>query len=168
MKDQLRKTRRQNRRSNRRLPFEIVELERRDVPSGTQLLFDFGTPDSPVSQGYQRVSEKSTFQTTVGFGWLSGGKIQSADTQVGSALTRDYNFGRDAGTFLAQVPAGTYTVTVTLGDPTARSGGRTSVFLEDTLVETVTTQGNQSVSANLHGHRHGRGPITRSKGCWAW
>src|SRR5262249_8777296 len=74
---------------------------------------------------------------------------------TGNALVRDFHYGRD-GTFLADVPNGTYDVVIGLGDPAAKRDFM-SVWAEGTrLAADVTTQKNQVFEV--------RGPATGTDG----
>ncbi|MHC4717410.1 MAG: BACON domain-containing protein, partial [Planctomycetota bacterium] len=78
------------------------------------LYLDFGTAASPVASGYARVSPSTVYNATSGYGW-AGGTIWNKDRETGSDLERDFNF-HSSVTFLADVPPGTYQVTLWLGD----------------------------------------------------
>ena len=70
-----------------------------------------------------------------GYGWQSG-KICSADRKTGTALDRDLNLTAD-GTFVVDVPNGTYDVTLRLGDLGTTAHDQMGVFLEGKQVDTV-------------------------------
>jgi len=76
--------------------------------------YDFGTPTSPVAIGWTQVTNKTTYSAARGYGWLSG-KISSANRTAATATDRDVNYTRD-GTFVVNVPNGTYIVRAYLGD----------------------------------------------------
>jgi fibronectin type 3 domain-containing protein len=99
--------------------------------------FDFGTPTSPVEQGYRRVSSKTVYSSTLGYGW-QGGKITSAERMTGSRLDRDLNL-TSLGTFVLNVPNGDYLVTMRLGDLGRTAHDQMGVFVEGTQVDTVST-----------------------------
>src|SRR5205823_7181537 len=90
----------------------VEQLEAREVLSSSSAHFDFGTANSPVAAGYTQVTPATAYTASQGYGWQSGA-IQAVDRGSGSDLTRDLNFTA-AGTFAADVPNGTYTVTLTL------------------------------------------------------
>jgi len=92
-----------------------IEIDTDDDPSFTPVRLDFGTPSSPVEAGYARVEETDVYNTGVGYGWLSG-TLQSRDRAVGSDLQRDFVFASNSMSFAADVPDGTYDVTVIMGD----------------------------------------------------
>lgn len=100
--------------------------------------FDCGTPDSPVRDGYRRVTAKDAYQAEVGYGWVGGEPVglefrrpRPDPRQRGSArqfllaeafdnhrneLNRDAVASRRDLAFRLDVPNGTYRVHVTMGD----------------------------------------------------
>ena len=107
--------------------------------------FDFGTSNSPVAAGYTRVSEGTRYSTARGYGWQSG-TIKSRDRGTGSALERDLNFSPD-GTFVVDVPNGSYEITVHLGDRGPFWHDNVGVYLEGALAGTVSTGNGQVVTS---------------------
>ncbi len=79
--------------------------------------FDFGTSSSPVQSNYTRVTEATAY-TSGGFGWTDTSTLESRDrTSQSDALRRDFVLSSSAArTFKADLPNGTYGVTVTMGD----------------------------------------------------
>lgn len=110
--------------------------------------FDFGSPASPVENGYTKVDPTTTYSPSRGYGWseIPGGYVRSETyTRPGlSDLTRDYTFTRDA-TFTVDLPNGTYAVTVTIGDP-VWSHDYQGVYLQGELVDSITIRGGGSVT----------------------
>lgn len=106
------------------------------VTGATPLKLDFGTPASPVAEGYTQVAHTTTYSEKQGYGWLSG-TIGSRDRATGTALSRDFDF-TPLGTFAVDVVNGTYDVVVTMGDKTA-AHDQMGVFIEGVQVDTVTT-----------------------------
>src|SRR5262249_28720425 len=100
----------------RRAQPSLEQLERREVMSQTTFHLDLGTSSSPVASGYQRVPLVN-YSAAQGFGWQSTSGL-SAVNRNGSALTRDFHSG-PSGTFLVDLPNGTYNVTLTMGDAKA-------------------------------------------------
>jgi hypothetical protein len=92
----------------------VVELEPRRVPSSTSYHLDFGAASSPVEPGYTGVTLEA-YSSQQGYGWQSLTGLQAVDRGVGTALTRDFIQGTD-GTFLVDLPNGTYDISPTLGD----------------------------------------------------
>ena len=85
-------------------------------PDPNNMLFDFGTPNSPLQAGYTRVSEKTTKGD---YYWKNQGVLHSRDrgAQKGiNNLNRDFVFGKSPRTFEAKARNGRYRVLVTLGD----------------------------------------------------
>jgi fibronectin type 3 domain-containing protein len=99
--------------------------------------FDFGNTKSPVEPGYQSVAHRTKYSVQTGFGWLSG-SIKALDRRTGSALDRDANLTSN-GTFVVDVPNGSYTVTVRLGDLGRTVRDEMAVFLQGVQVDLVTT-----------------------------
>jgi fibronectin type 3 domain-containing protein len=112
-----------------------VVINALDVAPAPRLRFDFGTATSPLAPRYTRVTPASAYTPTYGFGWLTG--VIGARNRTGAdPLTRDFCFTHD-GTFVADVPRGTYTVRVTVGDTTSLHD-EIGVWLEGELLGTVT------------------------------
>jgi hypothetical protein len=112
----------------------------RMVSAAAPLRYDFGTSDSPVAAGYTGVAHTASYSPATGFGWLSGA-IGSRDRATGDALTRDFN-STQLGTFVVDVPNGTYDVVTTCGDATA-AHDQMGIFLEGALTDTLTTAANE-------------------------
>jgi hypothetical protein len=104
--------------------------------------YDFGTPTSPVLNGWTRVAGTTVYTPQSGFGWLSA--VDSVDRGTPAAkLDRDFNAASSA-TFVADIPNGTYDVCVTLGD-SARARDLMAVTVEGTLRTSITTAANQFI-----------------------
>jgi uncharacterized protein DUF1566/arylsulfotransferase ASST/beta-agarase/YXIM esterase-like protein len=106
--------------------------------------YDFGTASSPVETGYTGVTESTTYSAGAGYGWQSAAS-GSVNRSSGSDLERDFVYTTSSSTFLIDVPDGTYTISITLGDmnydrPSMR------VYLEGVLVDTVSTTAGSSVT----------------------
>jgi PKD repeat protein len=126
-------------RSKRRARLRIDALEARVVPGAMAL--DMDTANSPTATGYTR-ERLVKYTTTNHAGWQSTTGMGAVLRTTGSALVRDFHYGRD-GTFLADVPNGTYDVVIGLGDPAVKRDFM-SVWAEGTrLAADVTTQKNQ-------------------------
>ncbi len=111
--------------------------------SGFTARFDFGTATSPVAAGYTRVTPSITYNTTRGYGWQSG-VIDSRDYGNGTDLTRDLNFTTQ-GTFAADLPNGSYRVTLNLGNA-LWAKEQMGVFLEGSQVDSVNAAAGQVVT----------------------
>ncbi len=109
--------------------------------------YDFGTASSTLSPGYTAVSEAVTYTASRGYGW-SAGQIRSADRGGRSAVLKDFNFTTD-GTFLVNLPNGTYTVDLILGDTGGYAHDNMGVYLEGLLVATVSTNPGQVVARSF-------------------
>ena len=114
----------------------LVQVTDDDLPP-FESHYDFGTSNSPVTAGYNPVSEGTNYTTARGYGWQSG-TINGRDRSTGSALERDLNFTSD-GTFVVNVPNATYSVTVRLGDKGPHVHDLMGVYLEGAQVDTVST-----------------------------
>ena len=104
------------RSAKRRVCLRVESLEVRDVPSAT-LALDFNTMMSATAKGYTGV--KPVLYSTVNhLGWESLDGIRAGNRLAGNALDRDVQTGTD-GTFLADVPNGTYDLVLGVGDVAA-------------------------------------------------
>ena len=99
--------------------------------------FDFGTANSPLETGYQRVTERTKYTAAFGYGWQTG-KIRSADRKTGTALDGDLNLTAK-GTFVVDVPNGTYRVEARLGDAGNYAHDQMGLSLEGIPADPVTT-----------------------------
>src|SRR5262245_47803902 len=94
----------------------LEQLESRDLLSAYHL--DFGTVNngvpSPVAPGYVGVA-LTAYSPSVGYGWDNLTGLSATDRGTSDPLTRDFHSGPD-GTFLIDLPNGTYDVSPTLGD----------------------------------------------------
>jgi hypothetical protein len=112
-------------------------------PQFTAVSFDFGTASSPVASGFKQVTSTTTYVSSVGYGWLSG-TIQEFDRKGNlTDLNRDFNQTTD-GTFVVNVPAGTYSVTITMGDAKLARDNM-GVWLEGVQVDMVSTAAGQFI-----------------------
>lgn len=82
--------------------------------SNPGLHFHFGPDNSPAALGYTKVPVVN-YTPGRGYGWSGIAGIGARDRNTADALTTHFETGRD-GTFLVDLPDGTYTVTVSLGD----------------------------------------------------
>jgi PKD repeat protein len=136
---------RRRHRQKRRSYLDLASLESRELPS-TTLQFDFGTATSPVASKYQKVTDTTVYQPSRGYGWLSG-QIGSTDLGPGTypaKVFRDFDYTAN-GAFGVDLPNGTYTVTLMVGDATA-GHDQMGVFFEGQLVDTLTVQANQFIT----------------------
>ena len=113
------------------------------VPPAAPRRFDFGTATSPVADGFTGVHPGTAYAVAAGFGWAAG-TIDARDRATWGDLNRDFNF-TPLGTFVVDLPNGTYDVALTVGDA-AGSHDEIGVFLEGTLVDTVSPGRNALVS----------------------
>jgi YD repeat-containing protein len=118
------------------------------VPRTAATRFDFGTSGSPVEAGTTQVVHTTSYSASLGYGW-SLGTISSVDRGSSySALQRDLNYTTD-GTFEVALPLGLYDVTAILGDPVF-THDQMEVYLEGTLVDTMTTTATTPVMARTY------------------
>ncbi len=106
--------------------------------------FDFGTASSPVAASHTQVTPATIYSASRGYGWQSGA-IGAVHQRYSTGLTRDLIYTRIA-TFAVDVPNGTYTVTVTLGDRGPYAHDQQGIFLEGSQVDSVNTAAGQIVS----------------------
>lgn len=106
--------------------------------------FDFGTSSSPVAAGFVGVSPATTFNGTLGYGWLSV-PVQAVDRSSGTALTRDLVYERQLN-FGVNAVEGTYDVTLTIGDAGPYGHDLMGVFLEGSQIDLVTTAAGQVIT----------------------
>jgi fibronectin type 3 domain-containing protein len=104
--------------------------------------FDFGTSGSPVASGYTRVTEATAYSAGT-YGWTDTSLIQSRDRGApADELNRDLalNDSGGIGTFNVDLPNGSYSVTVRMGDHdyahdnvqiSADGGGGSSIVVPD-------------------------------------
>ena len=104
----------------------------------SSLRFDFGTAGSPVEDGYFQISPSSNYTSATGYGMQSG-FVMAADRFTGTPLSRDFLYGSDF-TFAADLPNGSYDVTLTVGDESRYAHDNMAVFLEGMQVDTVSTR----------------------------
>jgi hypothetical protein len=93
----------------------LEELEPRRLLSSYH--FDFGTATSPVAKGYTGVPLVA-YTPQQGYGWASLTGLSAVNEATGQALTGDFHTGAD-GTFLVDLPNGSYDVMPSLGDALA-------------------------------------------------
>src|SRR5262245_27725585 len=118
------------RKQHRSARLRVEPLEHRVVPTAT-LDLDFNTNSSPTPIGYTGVKPVA-YSASTGMGWQDLTGMLALDRSTSNALTRDFQYGTD-GTFLADVPNGTYDVVVGLGDPSA-AHDMVSVWAEGQLL----------------------------------
>ena len=92
-----------------------VDIRVSGTPAGRN--YDFGTASSPVASGYNKVTEATTYSSG-GFGWTDTSTLESRDrTGVSDDVRRDFVMSSSAArTFKVDLPNGTYTVGVVMGD----------------------------------------------------
>jgi len=115
-------------------------------PAFDPLYLDFGKSNSPLADGYTRVSASDTWDGVLG--WQPGAiNLNDFDRSIGSDLHRDFNY-LESGTFSVALPNGTYDISVTLGDTDTKRQAHElmGVFLEGTQVDSVTTSPGEVVN----------------------
>lgn len=84
--------------------------------------FDFGTATSPVAPGYTKVSDKTAYAASSGYGWGDITKVSSRDRGVKSdPLASDFCLPNGTPFYL-DLANGTYTVSVLSGDAIQKAG----------------------------------------------
>ncbi len=106
--------------------------------------YDFGTSSSPVAAGYTRVTGSTVYNSTSGYGWQSA-TMGDWDRATGTDVTRDFVYGH-GGTFVVDVPNGTYSVSVVMGDAGNYGHDQMAVYIEGKQVDTVGTTYGQTVT----------------------
>jgi len=109
--------------------------------------FDFGTTKSPVEQGFERVTKATRYNVAFGFGWTTK-SVSHADRRTGSDLERDLNRVK-SGTFVVDVPNGTYQVDLLLGDRGKYAHEEMGISLENVPVDVVSTERGQIVTRSF-------------------
>jgi subtilisin family serine protease/fibronectin type 3 domain-containing protein len=111
--------------------------------------FDFGTADSPVATDYARVTHETAYSASTGFGWLLPGPaiVESVDRGTSNLLDRDLNFSYNA-TFVVDVPNGTYSVTMKIGDRGPYHHDYMGFYLEGHRVARLSTKPGQILTRN--------------------
>src|SRR5205823_10385742 len=105
------------------------------TPPYADLYLDFGvTFTSTEPAGYSLVEYTTPYNPYTRWGWTAGTDRYGWNTGSGDPLLEDYVDTADS-TFAADVPSGTYDVTVTLGAP-GRTFDQMQVSLEGTAVGT--------------------------------
>ena len=107
--------------------------------------FDFGTTTSPRAANYARIDNNTTNVAGLGYGWASG-SVGAFDRGTADDITRDANYTKSA-TFAYTAINGNYDVTITVGDThVSKAWSNMQIFLEGSLVDTVSTTAGQVVS----------------------
>ncbi len=97
----------------------------------TTWAFDFGTPTSPVADGFVGIDHENGYDAATGYGIGENAGLASRDRSTAvDPLEGDFVLG-STWQFLVDVPEGSYTVQVWAGDTlTGTSSVRTTVHLE--------------------------------------
>jgi fibronectin type 3 domain-containing protein len=121
-----------------------VAIEGLRVQQVVDVTYDFGTATSAVAAGCTQVTGSTRYSLAQGFGWQSG-SIGNVERGVGTDLTRDMNY-TGSGVFAADLPNGTYQVTLMLGDAWGFAHDQMGISLEGQQVDTVDTAAWQVVT----------------------
>lgn len=108
--------------------------------------FDFGTAGSPLLAGTTRVTDTTTYNAGLGYGWQSGvlGSRDRGALAGTNAQTRDLIFTNDA-VFAVDVENGSYDVIVQMGDA-QYAHEQMGVILENVQYDSITNAIGQVVS----------------------
>jgi hypothetical protein len=109
--------------------------------SATSWTFEFGSMHSPLASGDIRTPVVN-YNATRGFGWTNVIGMGWGNHPAATALDQTLNSGKDS-TFLANVPNGTYTITLTLGDAYAPHKAVTIYAQGVQLATGLSTQAGQ-------------------------
>ena len=106
---------------------QILDVTDDEAPPAG-FFIDFGTDSSPVASGYTRVTSAE---------WTTSLAIGDTDRALGSDLERDFVWLQDGSYTLSGVTAGTYDVTVYIGDvdPSKPARDDNDVYLQGILVD---------------------------------
>jgi fibronectin type 3 domain-containing protein len=113
--------------------------------SGAPLQYHFAPATAPAVSGYTQATEKTSYNAVLGYGWLSGSDVQSFDRGVGTNLTRAFCYTTTSATFAVDLPNGTYTVTLQMGDTVYAHQGM-GVFFQGTQVDNLSNAAGQVLS----------------------
>lgn len=107
----------------------------------TNYLYDMGTAESPVAEGYTPVHPGTLYEPKTGFGWLKT-PDGAFDTLVGkwnNSLNRDGVLAKDSLVFKADIPNGTYLLTITFGNNKSAVLNQRVYFNSELLADSVIT-----------------------------
>ena len=126
---------------------EIADMAGQDLGSGPDLFveqYDFGTSTSAVEHRFTGATD--TLHGSGRFGWVSGAVgLHAADSGQSDPLLSDSVLVED-GTFVVNVPNGTYDLTVHLGSM-QDVHDQMGLFLEGSYVETLQSIAGQIVTS---------------------
>lgn len=100
--------------------------------------FDFGP--GALQHGYLRVTEKSIYNSEIGYGFEPGAQITCIDRSGKDDLRSDFCNSDQPFYFSVRLPEGNYNVTVTLGDLAGESVTTIKAELRRLMVEKVETK----------------------------
>jgi hypothetical protein len=107
--------------------------------------FEFAPATAPAAASWTAVSDQTMYSAAQGYGWLPGATLTS--TYYGTGLAPDNAaVYTPNGTFAVDLPNGSYRVELRLGDPGTTGYGPVAVYLNGTLVDTITTTKGQILS----------------------
>jgi serine protease len=111
-------------------------------PLPTEGAFDFGTPGSPLAEGYTNATASTLYSATAGYGWTTTVGMGSRDRGSPDNLRRDLVFASTNGTFNVDLQDGEYQVILVIGDQSYTHD------LIDVYAEGIRQVNNLSVAAN--------------------
>lgn len=109
--------------------------------------FDFGTATSPLGAGATRITNTTQFSAALGYGFEGSWGRTSFDRQIGDDVNRDFVYARQLA-FTTAVSNGAYTVEVAVGDRGNYHHDLQKIFIEGSLVNTVSTAAGQVVKSS--------------------
>ncbi|MGN6543582.1 MAG: hypothetical protein ACTHK7_00920, partial [Aureliella sp.] len=108
-------------------------------------VFDFGTETSPIADSTKQVTYLNAYSSAAGYGWLAG-SIDGRDRGTPDAIKGDFDFTTSGSmTFVADLPAGSYQVTIVSGDAFYGGTGM-GVQLEGQQVDTISRRPGEFVT----------------------
>ena len=94
----------------------IFEMKVFYDPNPVLFSFDFGTSASPIETGYIGINRVTAYSTASGYGWVDTSTMLDVDRFGPDNIKRDLCFDYGPEIFRTDLPNGTYSVTVRMGD----------------------------------------------------
>lgn len=101
------------------------EVEYEVIP--VSYYFDFGTADSPVTDGYIKIEVDHLYNEIDGYGWITAPDSMEYDEDNADPLTADYAKDTEEIIFRVDLPAGTYSISAHAGSYSIVGGTGTAI-----------------------------------------
>jgi len=104
---------------------EVVIASNRAIEYMFKYAFDFGSVESPVKNGFTKMTPEALYSSTVGYGWVNNASMfavnRGVEPTTGSPneLTCDFIESKDCNQFRMDLPDGEYIVYLISGDTNA-------------------------------------------------